>query len=62
MLPSLNVSFWGILKGRPSKIIRSFMAIVIPAFLEVILFKFPSLPKTNELFEKLLEFSIRCYI
>ena len=52
----MNVDFWEILKVRTSDIIRSAMAIVKRVSLEVSdLWEFPSIPKTSELFEKLLE-------
>ena len=50
----LNLGFWEILKGRPSEIIRSAIAIVRQVSLEIINFwELP--PKTSEPFEKLLE-------
>ena len=52
----LNIGFWARLKGRPSEIIRSDIAIVRQVSLEVINFwELPSIPKTSEPFEKLLE-------
>ena len=52
----LNLGFWEILKGRPSEIIRSAIAILRQLSLEVINFwELPSIPKTSEPFEKLLE-------
>ena len=52
----LNVSFWAGLKGRPSEIIRSAMAIVKRALLEVIIFlELPSIAKTSEPFENFHE-------
>ena len=51
-----NLGFWERLKGSPSDIIISDIAIVRRASLEVINFwEFPSIPKTSEPFEKLLE-------
>ena len=50
-----NLGF-GRFKGRPSEIIRSDIVIVRHVLLEVINFwEFPSIPKTSEQFEKLLE-------
>ena len=52
----LNIGFWEILKGRPSEIIISSIAIVRRLSLEVISFwEFPSIPKIGETFERLLE-------
>ena len=51
-----NIGFWSILKGGPSDIIRSDMAIVRRVLLEVTKFwEFPSIPKTSEPFGKLLD-------
>ena len=51
-----DFGFWGRLKGRYSEIMRSDIAIVRQVLLEVINFwEFPSIPKTSEPFEKLLE-------
>ena len=51
-----NIGFWERLKGRPSEIIRSAIAKVRRALLELINFwDFPSIPKTSEPFEKLME-------
>ena len=58
----LNLGFWERLKGRPSEIIRSAIAIVRRVSLEVINFwELPSIPKTSEPFEKLLEL-LSCFI
>ena len=52
----LNLGFWEILKGGPSDIIRSAIAIVRRVSLEVINFwELPSIPKISEQFEKLIE-------
>ena len=52
----LKHGFWVILKGRPSEILRSGIAIVRQVSLEVINFcELPSIPKTSEAFEKLIE-------
>ena len=52
----LNLCFWERLKGRPSEIIRSAIAIIRQILLEVINFwESPSIPKISEPFEKLLE-------
>ena len=52
----LNLGFWDILKGRPSEIIRSAIEILIRVSLEVIIFlELPSIPKTSETFEKIIE-------
>ena len=52
----LSIGFWERLKGSPSEIIRSAIAIVRQVSLEVINFwEFPSIPKIREPFEKLLE-------
>ena len=52
----MNLGFWERLKGRPSEIIRSAIAIVRQLSLEVINFwEFPSIPKIIEPFEKLLQ-------
>ena len=51
-----NLGFWARLKGRPSEKIRSAIAIVRHVSLEVVDFwELPSIPKTSEPFEKLLE-------
>ena len=51
----LNLGSWERLKGKPSDIIRSSIAIVRRVSLEVINFwEFPSIPKTSEPFENLL--------
>ena len=51
-----NLSFWERLKGKPSEIIRSTIAIVRQVLSEVInSWEFPSITKTSEPFEKLLE-------
>ena len=52
----LNLGFGARLKGRPSEIIRSSIAIVRQVLLGVINFwELPSIPKISEPFEKLLE-------
>ena len=52
----LNFGFWGKLKGRPSEIIRSDIAIVRQVLLKVISFReFPSIPKISVPFETLIE-------
>ena len=52
----LNLSFWERLKGRPSEIIISAIAIVRRLSLEVINFwELPSIPKISVPFETLLE-------
>ena len=52
----LSIGFWERLKGRPSEIIRSVIAIVRRVLLGVIDFwELPSIPKTSEPFEKILE-------
>ena len=52
----LNLDFWERLKGKPSEIIRSTIAIVRRVLLEVINFwELSSLQKISEPFEKLLE-------
>ena len=52
----LNLGSLKRLKGSPSEIIRSAIAIVRRVLLEVIHFlELPSIPKTSEPFEKLLE-------
>ena len=59
----LNLGIWERLKGRPSEIIRSDMAIVRRVSLEVIIFWwFPSIPKTSEPFEKILSYSQLLYL
>ena len=52
----LNILFWGMLKESASEIIILSTAIVRQVSLEVIIFlETPSIPKTSEPFEKLLE-------
>ena len=52
----LNLGFWEILQERPSDTIRSDMEILRRVSLEVINFlELPSITKTSEPFEKLLE-------
>ena len=52
----MNIGFWARLKGRSFEIIRSDIAIVRQLSLEVISFlELPSIPKTSQPFEKLLE-------
>ena len=52
----LNLGFWERLKGRPSEIIRSAIAIVRRVSLKVISFwELPSIPKISVPFETLLE-------
>ena len=59
----LNLGFWGILKGRPSEIIRYAIEILIRVSLEVIIFlELPSIPKTSETFEKFLSYSQMLYL
>ena len=52
----MNLGLWERLKWKPSEIIRSDITIARRESLQVINFwKFPSIPKTSEPFEKLLE-------
>ena len=52
----MNIVFWERLKGRPSEIIRFAIEILRRLSLEVINFwELLSIPKTSELYEKLLE-------
>ena len=52
----LNLGYWARSKEKPSEIIRPAMEIVRRFSSEVINFwELPSIPKTNEPFEKLLE-------
>ena len=59
----LNIGFWERLKGRPSEIITSAIAIVIQVSLEVINFwEFPSIPETSEHLKNFLSYSQRIYL
>ena len=58
----LNLGFWKRLKGRPSEIMRSAIAIVGQVSLEVIIFwELPSIPKTSEPFENSLSYCQMIY-